>query len=225
MSSHDHAEDVRNTTVKVWMNGALVPRKDAVVSILDSGFLMGDGVWEGLRIHDSGVPFLDRHLDRLEENARALALDLQWSRNEIHAAIAETARANQMTDGVHARLMVTRGVKSTPFQGTGVNQGGPTRILLAEWKTPPPELFEQGLNLVTVPIRRGRPDVQDPAWNSHSKLNCVSASIAADRAAEAGWVRRARRAYELARSQFEGLDRTDEAEAVTAAVESTLPPG
>ena len=182
MSSHDHAEDSRNATVQVWMNGALVPRKDAVVSILDSGFLMGDGVWEGLRIHHGGVPFLERHLDRLEENARALALDLQWTRPQIRQAIAETAKANGMTDGVHARLMVTRGIKSTPFQGTGVNQGGPTRILLAEWKSPPPELFATGLKLVTVPIRRGRPDVQDPAWNSHSKLNCVSASIAADRA-------------------------------------------
>jgi len=182
MSSHDHAEDPRNTTVLVWMNGRLVPRGEAVVSILDSGFLMGDGIWEGLRLHNGKVPFLDAHLDRLEENARALALELGWTRDGIRAAIDETVAANGMVDGVHMRLMVTRGLKTTPFQGTAVNVGGPTRILLAEWKDPPAELFERGMSVVTVPIRRGRPDVQDPAWNSHSKLNCVSASIAAARA-------------------------------------------
>ncbi|MCA9713133.1 MAG: aminotransferase class IV [Myxococcales bacterium] len=182
MTSHEHLEDPRNARVKVWMNGRLVPRDEAVVSIFDSGFLMGDGVWEGLRVHGGRVPFLDRHLDRLEENARALALDLRWTRDGIREAIAETLRANAMDDGVHMRLMVTRGRKTTPFQGTSVNVGGPTRILLAEFKRPPASLYETGLKLATIAIRRGRPDVQDPAWNSHSKLNCVAASIAAERA-------------------------------------------
>lgn len=181
-SSHDHDEDARNADVQVWMNGRLVPRSRAVVSILDSGFLMGDGVWEGLRVHEGQIPFLERHLDRLFENARALDLDLGLDRDGIRAALRETIEANGMVEGVHIRLMFTRGVKTTPFQGTGVNRSGPTQVVLAEWKEPPPEVYARGLKLVTVPVRRGRPDVQDPAWNSHSKLNCVSASIAADKA-------------------------------------------
>ncbi len=181
-SSHDHDEDARNADVQVWMNGRLVHRSVAVVSILDSGFLMGDGVWEGLRVHDGQVPFLERHLDRLFENARALDLDLGLTREEIRAALRETIDANGMVEGVHIRLMFTRGLKTTPFQGTAVNRSGPTQIVLAEWKEPPASVYRDGLKLMTVPIRRGRPDVQDPAWNSHSKLNCVAASIAADKA-------------------------------------------
>ena len=181
-SSHDHLEDPRNADVHVWMNGRLVPRAQAVVSVLDAGFLMGDGVWEGLRVHAGRIPFLDAHLDRLFENARALDLDLGLDRDGIRAALHETLQANGMHDGVHIRLMFTRGRKTTPFQGTSVNRFGPTQIVLAEYKEPPPEVFEQGLKLATVWVRRGRPDVQDPAWNSHSKLNCVSASIAADKA-------------------------------------------
>jgi len=179
-SSHDHAEDPRNATVLVWLNGALVPREKAVVSVLDAGFLMGDGVWEGLRVHHGRIPFLERHLDRLFENARALDLDLGLDRSGIRAALQQTVEANNMVDGVHIRLMFTRGRKTTPFQGTAVNRSGPTQVVLAEWKEPPPEVYARGLDLATVWVRRGRPDVQDPAWNSHSKLNCVAASIAAD---------------------------------------------
>ncbi|MEZ4322379.1 MAG: aminotransferase class IV [Myxococcota bacterium] len=181
-SSHDHAADDRNAEVLVWMNGALVPRARAVVSVLDAGFLMGDGVWEGLRVHHGRIAFLDAHLDRLFENARALDLDLGLDRAGIRRALQETLDANGMTEGVHIRLMFTRGVKTTPFQGTAVNRSGPTQVVLAEFKEPPAEVYANGLNLATVPIRRGRPDVQDPAWNSHSKLNCVAASIAADKA-------------------------------------------
>ncbi len=181
-SSHAHAEDPRNAEVLVFLNGTLVPRARALVSVLDSGFLMGDGVWEGLRVHNGKVPFLEDHLDRLHENARAIFLDLGMTRDAIRAAIDTTIHANAMTDGVHIRAMFTRGVKTTPFQGTSVNVGPPTQVILAEYKEPSPQLYAEGLRLVTVHVRRGRPDVQDPALNSHSKLNCVTASIAASRA-------------------------------------------
>lgn len=181
-SSHDHVHDDRNAAVLVYLNGELVPRARAVVSVLDSGFLMGDGVWEGLRVYDGKVPFLDAHLDRLYENARAIDLDFGMDRQAVKQAVASTIAANGMVDGVHVRLMVTRGVKSTPFQGTQVNTGPPTVVVLAEYKSPSPELFDTGLALSTVHVRRGRPDVQDPALNSHSKLNCVTASIAASKA-------------------------------------------
>jgi branched-chain amino acid aminotransferase len=180
-SSHDTPEDARNAAVQVWMNGRLVPRAEAVVSVLDAGFLLGDGVWEGLRVHHGRVAFLDAHLDRLFEGLAALDLDPGLDRAGFAAAVDQTLAANGMGDGVHVRLMVTRGPKRTPFQGRSVDLGIPTVVILAEHKVPRPELRTDGLTLVTVHVRRGAPDVQDPGWNSHSKLNCVSAAIQAEK--------------------------------------------
>ena len=181
-STHDCGDDRRNETVLVSINGQLRPRAEAVVSVFDSGFLMGDGVWEGLRLYNGKVPFLDAHLDRLFEGARALDLDIGQSRAELTSAVYATTRANEMVSGVHIRLMVTRGLKRTPFQGPSVNIGQPTVVVAAEWKSPDPSVYTRGLNLFTVHVRRGRPDVQDPGWNSHSKLNCVTACIQAEKA-------------------------------------------
>lgn len=180
--THEHGADERNANVLVYVNGALRPRAEAMVSVFDSGFLMGDGVWEGLRLYNGSVPFLDDHLDRLVQGAKALDLEIGMDRVALTKAIYETTRANEMGSGVHIRLMVTRGLKSTPFQGTSVNVGGATVVIAAEWKEPAPEVYERGLRLFTVHVRRGRPDVQDPGWNSHSKLNCVTASIQAQKA-------------------------------------------
>ncbi|MCP4805769.1 MAG: aminotransferase class IV [Proteobacteria bacterium] len=176
---HSHHPDDRNEHVLVYVNGELKPRGQAMVSVFDSGFLMGDGVWEGLRVHGGKVPFLDAHLDRLFEGARALDLDVGRTRQELVDALYETIRANDMVDGVHVRLMVTRGLKRTPFQGPSVNVGQSTLVIAAEWKEPDPAVTARGLDVMTVYVRRGRPDVQDPAWNSHSKLNCVTACIQA----------------------------------------------
>jgi branched-chain amino acid aminotransferase len=180
-SSHDTHDDPRNAAVRVWMNGRLVPRAEAVVSVLDAGFLLGDGVWEGLRVHRGKVAFLDRHLDRLFEGLAALDLDPKLDRAGFARALDETLIANGMQDGVHVRLMVTRGPKRTPFQGRSVDLGVPTIVILAEHKVPRPGLRTEGLSLVTVHVRRGAPDVQDPGWNSHSKLNCISAAIQAEK--------------------------------------------
>ena len=180
--THAHEEDARNATILVHLNGELVPRERALVSVLDSGFILGDGVWEGLRLHHGRVAFLDAHLDRLMEGAKAIDLDIGKTRAELRSMIEETVLANQMRDGVHIRLMVTRGLKKTPFQGTSANIGGPTIVVIPEYKEPDPALQERGLRLFTVHVRRGRPDVQDPMWNSHSKLNCVTACIQADKA-------------------------------------------
>jgi len=180
--THDHGVDERNGKVLVYVNGVLRPRAEATVSVFDSGFLMGDGVWEGLRLYNGKVPFLDEHLDRLFQGAKALDLDIGMDRAALTEAIYETTRANEMGSGVHIRLMVTRGLKSTPFQGTTVNVGAATVVIAAEWKAPAPEVYARGLRLFTVHVRRGRPDVQDPGWNSHSKLNCVTACIQAQKA-------------------------------------------
>ena len=178
---HSHDDDPRNESVLVYVNGELLPKPAARVSVFDSGFLMGDGVWEGLRLHAGRVPYLDAHLDRLFEGARAIDLDIGRSREDLVEAVERTVAANGMTDGVHMRLMVTRGIKRTPFQGPSVNVGRATLVVTAEWKEPSPEVVARGLDLVTVHVRRGRPDVQDPAWNSHSKLNCVTACIQAEK--------------------------------------------
>lgn len=174
-------EDPRNEHVLVWMNGALVPREKATVSVLDAGFLLGDGLWESFRIKNGHPAFLDDHLDRLFEGLKSLDLDPKIARAQLVEALYETLRANHMTDGAHVRLMITRGPKRTPYQGRGGDLWRPTIVIFAEHKVPPPERGSRGLTLATVAVRRGAPDVQDPGFNSHSKLNCVTAAIAAEK--------------------------------------------
>lgn len=182
--AHTYLPDPRNETVKVWINGVLKPRTEATVSVLDSGFVLGDGVWEGLRVHHGHIAFLGRHLDRLYEGAKTLDFDIGLSPGELADALRETLAANGMLedDGVHIRLMVTRGVKATPYQDPRVTIGPATVVILPEWKTPDPEVAKRGLKLFTVHVRRGYPDVQDQKLNSHSKLNCIMACIQATKA-------------------------------------------
>ncbi len=180
--AHAFTDDPRNGSVLVWVNGQVVPRSEAVVSVFDSGFLMGDGVWEGVRLHNGRIAFLDRHLDRLYEGAKAIDLDIGMNREGLTRALYDTVSANGMESGVHIRLMVTRGLKSTPYQSPSVNVGGPTVVIIAEHKTASEEVAARGLKLFTVHVRRGAPDVLDPKLNMHSKLNCVTAAIQADKA-------------------------------------------
>jgi branched-chain amino acid aminotransferase len=181
-SIHEFQDDPRNDSIRIWVNGALKPRAEATVSVFDSGFVLGDGVWEGLRV-ERGLPlFLDAHLDRLFEGAKAIALDIGLDRGGLARAIDATLRANDMVEGVHVRLMVTRGVKRTPYQDPRATIGPATVVIIAEHKTPKPEPLANGLTLFTVHVRRGFPDVQDPKLNSHSKLNCITACIQATQA-------------------------------------------
>jgi branched-chain amino acid aminotransferase len=156
-----------------------VPRAQAVVSVFDAGFVLGDGVWEGLRVHGGHPAFLDQHLDRLYEGAKAIALDVGVDRPQLTRAIYQTLAANGMTDGVHIRLMVTRGVKRSPYQDPRATIGAATIVIIPEYKTPKAETLARGLALFTVHVRRGYPDVQDPKLNTHSKLNCIAACIQA----------------------------------------------
>jgi len=178
---HD-VSDPRNASILINVNGELKPRAEAVVSVFDSGFMLGDGVWEGLRVHTGRLAFLDRHLDRLFEGAKAIAMDLGLSRDELAKRLYETLDANKMDEGVHIRLMVTRGVRSTPYQDPRVVVGGPTIVVIPEYKMPPEGIYERGLKLFTVHVRRGDPAVQDQKINSHSKLNCILASVQATQA-------------------------------------------
>ena len=178
-SIHDFHDDPRNADIRIWLNGTLKPRAEAVVSVFDSGFVLGDGVWEGLRVYNGQPVFLAAHLDRLFEGAKAIALDIGMTREQLAVAIRDTLTANGMTDGVHLRLMVTRGVKRTPYQDPRVTIGPATVVIIPEFKLAKPETLAQGLTLFTVHVRRGFPDVLDPKLNSHSKLNCITACIQA----------------------------------------------
>ena len=179
-STHSTAADPRNESLKLFLNGKIVPKAEAVVSIYDSGFMLGDGIWEGLRLHDGVWAFLDAHLDRLFEAALALDLDIGMTRQEIADALDATARANGMTDHVHARLMVTRGVKVRPFQHPALSQSGPTVAIIMEHSQPS---IPRPIRLVSVAQHRGLPLTQDAKLNSHSKLNCI---IACNQAVRAG---------------------------------------
>ncbi len=181
-STHSFRKDERNDNILININGELLPRDKAVVSVFDSGFILGDGIWEGLRLHRGVIPFLDRHLKRLWEGAKALDLDMGMSQQDLKDRLYATVEANNMEDEVHIRLMVSRGVKATPYQDPAVTIGGPTVVVIPEYKTPDPELNQRGIRLYTVYVRRGYADVQDPRINSHSKLNCIFACIQGNKA-------------------------------------------
>lgn len=180
--THAYLDDPRNAEILISINGALFPRDEAKVSVFESGYMLGDGVWEGIRLHKGRLVFLDQHLTRLFEGAKTIDMDIGLTPAEMEDRLYATLKANGMTDGVHIRLMVTRGVKSTPYQHPRVTITPPTVVIIPEYKAPAPEPLERGIRLYTVSIRRGAPDVQDPKLNSHSKLNCIMACIQADKA-------------------------------------------
>ena len=178
-SAQGYAADPRNAEVLVYVDGRLVPRELAMVSVFDSGFVLGDGVWEGLRLIDGRLVSLSAHLDRLYAGARSIALDIGLDRQALTRAIRETLAANRMTDGVHLRVMVTRGVKRTPNQDPRFVIGAPTIVIVAEYKTPSAQAGTRGLALFTSTFRTSTPDVFDLHLNSHSRLNLIQALIQA----------------------------------------------
>ena len=179
VTTHQAEEDARNAEILIYVDGKIVPKKEAVVSVYDSGFMLGDGVWEGLRLHDNKWTFLDEHMDRLFEAAKAIDLGIGMDRKGVIQALLDTQNANGMTDNAHARLMVTRGVKVLPFQHPSLSQSGPTIVIIMEHSRPK---LPRPITLATVPHLRGLPMTQDPKLNSHSKLNCILACIAATKA-------------------------------------------
>jgi branched-chain amino acid aminotransferase len=179
VTTHQAEEDERNENIQIYLNGAIVPKSQAVVSVYDSGFMLGDGVWEGLRLYDGTWAFLDEHLDRLFEAAKAIDLDIGLDRDGVKKALFDTQHANGMTTDAHARMMVTRGVKVRPFQHPSLSRSGPTFVIIIEHSKPS---IPRPIRLATVPHMRGLPMTQDPKLNSHSKLNCILACIAAEKA-------------------------------------------
>ena len=180
--THEYIEDERNRDILININGKLTPREQAVVSVFDSGFILGDGVWEGLRLHAGVVVFLKDHLKRLYQGAKSLDLDIGLTPAQLTERLMATLKANRMHDGVHIRLMVTRGIKITPYQDPRCTIPGSTIVIIAEYKEPSPRKIEGGIKLFTTHVRRGYPDVQDQKMNSHSKINCIQGCIQASKA-------------------------------------------
>ena len=179
VSTHQAEDDARNEAILIYVNGQIVPKAQAMVSVYDSGFMLGDGVWEGIRLYNGTWSFLDEHLDRLFEAAKAVDIDIGLTRAQLAQAVFDTQAANGMTSDAHARLMVTRGVKTRPFQHPKLSQRGPTVVIIMEHSRPK---LPRPIRLATVPHMRGLPMTQDPKLNSHSKLNCILACIAAEKA-------------------------------------------
>jgi branched-chain amino acid aminotransferase len=183
VSTHDAPEDVRNENILIYVDGNLVPREQAVVSVYDSGFMLGDGVWEGMRIYDGHIAFMEDHIDRLLEAALYIDLEIGKTREELVQAIQDTLGANGMTNDAHIRMMVTRGKKRKPFQHPHLSVFGSTIVIIAEHSKPDDSVIDRGICLHTVPHHRGLPLTQDSKLNSHSKLNCI---IALNHALRAG---------------------------------------
>ena len=181
-STHTYLDDPRNADILINIDGELFHRDEAKVSVFDSAFMLGDGVWEGLRIHNGKVAFWKQHVERLIAGAKALDFHPGLSADQLLERIHVTLDANGMRDGVHIRLMVSRGTKSTPYQDPRVTISKPTIVIIPEYKEALPQTVTKGIDLFTVHVRRGFPDVQDPKLNSHSKINCIVACIQATKA-------------------------------------------
>ncbi len=181
-STHDAETDPRNDDIKIYVNGDIVPKDQAVVSVYDSGFMLGDGMWEGMRLYDGEWAFFDDHMDRLFNSCKAVSLDIGHGREEIRDILNRTAAANGMITDAHCRLMITRGRKAKPFQHPALSKWGPTVVAIVEHSRPATGLLDRGIRLATVPQVRGLPHSQNPKFNSHSKLNCVIACLQAEQA-------------------------------------------
>lgn len=177
--THDALPDPRNENILIYLNGDLVPRDRAKISVFDSGYLVGDGVWDAVRLHNGALIFLEAHLDRLFQGAKAIGLDIGMTRQELTEAIIRTVQANNMYTDVHVRFMVTRGIKKTPSQDPRLTISGPNIVIIAEHKKANPETRNAGVCLFTSSVRRGSPDYLDPRLNCHSKLHEVVALIQA----------------------------------------------
>ena len=179
-STHDYEIDSRNDNIQIYIDGQFFPRADAKVSVMDSGYLLGDGVWEGIRLYNNHLIHLEKHLERLYEGAETIQMDIGVSKSEMKSALEKTLKKNEMISDVHIRLIVSRGIKSTPYQHPKVTIGHPTIVIIPEYKKPSPGLKIEGITLGTVSTIRNNL-TQDPRVNSLSKYNCISACIEADK--------------------------------------------
>ena len=181
VSSHDFVDDKRNKNIKIYINGKFYKRKDAKISVFDSSTMLGDGIWDSLRYHNNNFIFLKEHLDRLYKDAKLIDLKIHLTRKKLSEALIKTIKINKMKTDIHIRIIVSRGIKSTPYQSPKVTISKPTIIIIPEYKKPDIKAYKKGLKLVTVKTIRGPINVQNPQINSLSKLNCILACIEANK--------------------------------------------
>lgn len=181
-TTHEAEDDARNQDIMIYVNGEIVHRNDAKVSVYDAGFMLGDGMWEGMRLYDGTWAFFEEHMDRLFNSCKAVSIDIGLDRAGVADALRRTAEANNMHTDAHCRLMVTRGLKAKPFQHPKLSRSGPTLVIIIEHSKPVDRLQSRGIRLASVPQVRGLPNSQDAKFNSHSKLNCVIACLQAEQA-------------------------------------------
>ena len=181
VSSHDFVDDKRNKNIKIYINGKFYKRKDAKISVFDSSTMLGDGIWDSLRYHNNNFIFLKEHLDRLYKDAKLIDLKIHLTRKKLSEVLIKTIKINKMKTDVHLRIIVSRGIKSTPYQSPKVTISKPTIIIIPEYKKPDIKAYKKGLKLVTVKTIRGPINVQNPQINSLSKLNCILACIEANK--------------------------------------------
>ena len=177
MGTHEYHDDPRNERVLISVNGELFPRSEAKVSVFDAGYLLGDGVWESFRLHNGVLVFLEEHLDRLLHGAADISMEPKRTREEIRDEILRVVEANGMHDDVHLRLILSRGIKPTPYQAPWVISSPPTLVIIPEYKKANPDRAVEGIKLVSVGVRRGGSEIQNPRINSLSKHNCIAACI------------------------------------------------
>jgi len=177
--THNAIENDKNKDVKIFINGTFYHREDAKISVFDSGYLVGDGVWEGFRVHSGRLLFIDEHFNRLWQGAMAIGLKINFSKKQLLENILKTLEVNEMDDGIHVRVMLTRGIKKTPSQDPRLTIGSPNLVIIAEHKVASPDSKSKGITLFTSTIRRGSPDYLDPKLNCHSKLHEVQALVQA----------------------------------------------
>ena len=178
--THSYLEDPRNESIHIYVNGKIVPRQEATISVFDSGFLLGDGVWEGIRLHNGNLCFQEEHINRLFHGAEQLKIDIGYSPDELVQIVLDTLDANEMKTDIHIRLIISRGLKQTPYQHPNANVGGPTIVVIPEYKKANPDMNKNGIRLCSVNTIRGPQNVQDPRLNTLSKLKCIAACLEAD---------------------------------------------
>ncbi|MDP6935912.1 MAG: aminotransferase class IV [Candidatus Marinimicrobia bacterium] len=178
--THSYTQDQRNSSIFIYVNGEIFPRKDAKISVFDSGFLLGDGVWEGIRLHNGNLCFIEEHLRRLYHGAEKLKIDIGRPKEELEKTIYETVEKNEMHSHVHIRLIISRGMKKTPYQHPNANVGGATVVIIPEFKKADKVMLERGIRLCLVNTMRGPQNMQDPRLNTLSKLNCIFGCLEAD---------------------------------------------
>ena len=179
-STHDYKIDQRNNDIEIYINGKFFHRSKAFISVMDSGFLLGDGVWEGIRLHNNYLVHLDSHLERLYKGAKEIGINIGLTKEEVKKAINETLLKNRMRSNVHIRLIISRGLKKTPYQHPSFTISKPTFVIIPEYKQPDPRISKNGIKIATVKTKRDH-KVQDPKINSLSKHNCIAACIEADK--------------------------------------------